>query len=251
MFALPLFAALFGLWLPELAHGADLTQQLTWNLSVKGQVVGTRTVTVKFVGADEGQQRILESWTEIHGQAGPVRLDWRQRLTAVAVGQDPAAFTSVIDEGGRAREIQGRYSPAQWTVTVNADGRLKQTDWPIGKIDLSTADLMDPDSRFPLAHFETARILSAESGDVVTGTVKSLGPSLIDVKGAQVQCTGYQWDSGQGRQTFWYSPEGFLVRYEITLVGIPMVAELAKPPPGGLDDFPVAAGHPKVEESAL
>src|SRR5690349_6266417 len=125
------------------AHGADLSQQLTWNLSVKGQAVGTRTVTVKFTSADSTPQRILESWTEIHGQAGSVRLDWRQRLTAVAVGGDPAAFTSVIDEGGRVREVQGRYSPAQWTVSVNADGRLKQTDWPIGKIDLSTADLMD------------------------------------------------------------------------------------------------------------
>ncbi len=237
--------------LPLLAHGADLTQQLTWNLSVKGQVVGTRSVTVKFVAADNAQQRVLESWTELHGQAGSVRLDWRQRLTAVAVGADPAAFTSVVDEGGRVREVQGRFTPAQWTVSVNADGRVKQTDWPVGKIDLSTADLMDPDTRFPLAHFETARILSAESGDVVTGTVKSLGPTRLDVKGESVQCTGFQWDSGQGRQTFWYSPEGFLVKYEITLLGIPMVAELAKPPPGGLDDFPVAVGTPTIAESDL
>jgi hypothetical protein len=237
--------------LPMLAQGADLSQQLTWNLSVKGQVVGTRTVTVKFVAADNAQQRVLESWTEIHGQVGSVHLDWRQRLTAIAVGPDPAAFTSVVDEGGRVREIQGRYTPAQWTVNINADGRVKQTDWPIGKIDLSTADLMDPDSRFPLAHFDTARILSTESGEVVTGSVKSLGPSRIDVKGESVQCAGYQWDSGQGRQTFWYSPEGFLVKYEITLLGIPMSAELAKPPPGGLDDFPVASGSPKVEESDL
>jgi hypothetical protein len=41
------------------------------------------------------------------------------------------------------------------------------------------------------------------------------------------------------------------VKYETTLLGIPLTAELAKPPPGGLDDFPVAVGTPKVEASDL
>jgi hypothetical protein len=234
------------------AFAADVVEHdLTWNLSVKGQAVGTRTVREKYLQAENGGQRILESVTEIHGQVGPMQVNWRQRLTAVAVGSDPAAFTSVIDENGAGREIQGRWTPANWVVSINGDGRVKETDWPIGKIDVSTADLMDPDTRFPLAHFTTVRVLSAESGDVVTGTVKALGPSDLTVGSEPVQVTGYQWDSPQGKSVFYYSAEGFLVRYEITLLGIPMTAELAKPPPGGLDDFPVSAGSPSIEETPL
>ncbi len=242
---------MLALLLPLAALAADASQQLTWTLAVKGAPVGTRTVQVRTVSADNGGQRILESFTELHGQIGPVRVDWRQRLTAVAVDQDPAAFTSVVDEGGSLREIQGRWTPSHWSVSVNGDGRLKQTDWPIGKVDLSTADLMDPDTRFPLSHFETVRILSAESGDVYTGTVTPLGPSDLVVGGAPVPVTGYRVDSAAGRSTFYYSSEGFLVKYEMTLLGIPMTAELAKPPPGGQDDFPVALGRPTIDEQPL
>lgn len=233
------------------AHAADNSHQLVWNLAVKGQQVGTRTVTVKVVQAGNGEQRIMESYTELHGQVGPMRLDWRQRLTAIAVDGDPAAFTSVIDENGSTREIQGRWTPAQWVVSINGDGRLKETNFPVGKIDLSTSDLMDPDTRFPLAHFDTVRVLSAESGEVVTGSVKSLGQSDLTVGGEKVPVTGWQVDSQQGRSVFWYSSEGYLVRYEMTMLGIPMSAELAKAPPGGSDDFPVAAGSPKIEEQDL
>ncbi len=233
------------------SFAADTSHQLVWNLAVKGQQVGTRTVTVKIVPAPNGSQRIMESFTELHGQVGPMRLDWRQRLTAIAVGTDPAAFTSVIDENGSAREIQGRWTPSHWMVAINGDGRVKETEWPVGKIDLSTSDLMDPDTRFPLAHFQTVRILSAESGDVVTGTVSQLGQSDLTVGGEKIPVTGFQVDSPQGKSVFWYSSEGYLVRYELTMLGIPMSAELSKAPPGGMDDFPVGIGSPKIEEQNL
>jgi len=73
---------MLALLLPLAALAADASQQLTWTLAVKGAPVGTRTVQVRTVSADNGGQRILESFTELHGQIGPVRVDWRQRLTA-------------------------------------------------------------------------------------------------------------------------------------------------------------------------
>ena len=235
----------------SLAGGAEMEHHLSWNLSIQGNVVGRRDLSVKYVKGDVGMRRIIESWTELDGAAGPIRVQYRQRMTAHAEGSDPAAFQSVIDEGGARREVQGRWTPSAWWVTVNADGRQRTLELPINRIDLSTADLMDPSSRLPLSHFEEARILSAESGEVLSGPITQLGIQDMDVAGESVLVTGYAWDSAQGRSEFYYSADGFLVRYTTQLLGIQMEANLAKPPPGGVDDFPVSYGPPAIEVTNL
>lgn len=234
-----------------MASGAEMEHRLSWDLSIQGTTIGKRDLTVKYVKGDIGMRRIIESWTEIDGDAGPIRVQYRQRMTAHAEGRDPAAFQSVIDEGGARREVQGRWSPSAWWVTVNADGRQRTLELPINRIDLSTADLMDPASRLPLSHFEEARILSAETGEVLTGGITQLGTKELDVAGDSVLCNGYAWDSPQGRSEFFYSADGFLVRYTTQMLGIQMEANLSHPPPGGVDDFPVRFGFPEITETNL
>ena len=84
---------LFGiLALTALAGAADLEHALNWDLSVQGQKVGTRELTVKYV-RDEGAvgfRRVIESWTEINGAGGPMRVTYRQRMTAHATGREKA-----------------------------------------------------------------------------------------------------------------------------------------------------------------
>ncbi|MFT4628167.1 MAG: hypothetical protein ACI8PZ_006862 [Myxococcota bacterium] len=225
--------------------------QLTWDVTVKGQPLGKREATIKYAEGDLGMRRIIESWTELDGQVGPIRVRYRQRLTAHAVSREPASFQSVIDENGALREVQGRWTASGWMVTVTGDGRSRTVEMPLDRIDLSTADLVDPATSFVLAHYETARILSAETGEVAAGPITELGISELTIAGEPVQVTGYGWDNPQGRSTFYYSPDGFLVRYETQILGIPMVAVLNAPPPGGVDDFPVGISPPAVEELPL
>ena len=224
---------------------------LTWDVSVQGQPLGQRKTTIKYAEGDLGMRRIIESWTELDGQAGPIRVRYRQRLTAHAASREPASFQSVIDENSSLREVQGRWTPSGWMVTVTGDGRSRTVEMPLDRIDLSTADLVDPATSLTLAHYDTVRILSAETGEVLSGPVTELGISELTIAGAAVQVTGYAWDNPQGRSTFYYSPDGFLVRYETQLLGIPMVAVLNAPPPGGVDDFAVPVAPTAVEEIPL
>lgn len=220
-------------------------QTLVWDLSVKGQPVGTRQLTVRTIGEDQG--RILESFTDLSGQVGPMRVRWRQRLTAHVDGREPASFTSVVDQNGTALEIQGRWTPETWYVTTTTNGRSRTTEMPLARIDLSTADLLDPLTRYPLSHYGEAAILSSESGEVLSGPIEKLGVSEISIAGTPVQVTGYAWTSTKGRSEFQYSADGFLVKYRTQLFGIDLEAVLREPPPGGSDDFPVAARGPQVE----
>ena len=225
--------------------------QLTWDVSIQGQPLGKRTATIKYAEGDLGTHRIIESWTELDGQVGPIRVRYRQRLTAHAASREPASFQSVIDENGSAREVQGRWTPSGWIVSVSGDGQSRTVEMPLDRINLSTADLVDPSTTLSLAHFESVRILSTETGQVAAGPVTELGISELTIGGQPVQVTGYQWDNPQGKDSFYYSPDGFLVRYETQLLGVPMVAMLSAPPPGGVDDFPVMLAPSSVDELPL
>ncbi len=234
------------------AQAADLQHTLVYDLSVSGSVVGTRKLTIKYVPDDQGTRRILESFTDIDGQVGPIRARFRQRMTAHIGPREPASFHSVVEENGRLMEIQGRWTPSAWMLTTTADRRSRSVDLPLNRVHLSTADLMDPYSQFGLDHLSgEARVLSAESGDVLQGPLEALGVEEIQIDNLPVQVTGYEWTSPQGTQSFWYSSDGFLVKFQTQLLGVTLDAILQDPPPGGVDDFPVAAGGAQVERVDL
>lgn len=236
-----------------LAHAADLEHKLTWDVTVGGTKVGTRNLRVKYV-KEEGQvgmRRVLESWTELDGTLGTMRATFRQRMTAHASGSEPASFHAVSDQNGAPQEVQARWTPGAWWVTTTAAGRSRTVDMPSNRIDLSTADLMDPDSRYPLGHFSQLRLLSAETGEVITGAITPLGTKTMTLGRDELPVNGFAWDSPQGRSEFWYAQDGFLVHYTMPVLGITMVATLQKAPPGGVDDFPVAVAAPAVEQMAL
>jgi hypothetical protein len=233
-------------WCLAVAHAAG-DQKLVWDLSVKGVNVGSRELTVREMDGADGPSRVLESYTEINGMIGPLKVRWRQRMTAHVDARQPASFISVVDQNGTVLEIQGRWTPSAWMVTTTTNGRARTTEMPLPRIDLSTADLIDPNSRLPLSHFTEARMLSAESGEVLVGPLERLGVSELPIDGQPIQVTGYAWTNPQGRSEFQYSADGFLVKYRTQLLGVEVEAVLRDPPPGGSDDFPVAVRPPAVE----
>lgn len=227
------------------------TTDLAWNLSVAGQPVGTRTLKVKVLPGDEGTRRILEAWTQVDGSFGPMQVKFRQRLTAHAQGGQPASFHSVVDENGDAIEVQGRWSAAGWTVTTNLGRGARTAEFSLQSIDLSTPDLIDPLSSVGLQGRSSARVLSAISGDVLEGSVTSLGARDLMVQGTKVPVVGWSWASPEGKSDFFYSTEGYLVKFRMILMGVEVEGMLTQPPPGGVDDFPVASGRPDVEKLPL
>lgn len=244
-----MFTALWFMWVGWVQAADQHT--LTWDLFIEDQEVGRRSLTVKYMPSDRGVRRILEAWTEVDGQVGAYRIRFRQRMTGHAEGREPAAFQSVVDENGSAREIQGRWTPSGWLVTNLSDGRARTVEMPLDRIDISTTDLLDPGTSWSLSRFETLRLLSAETGSVERGEVEQLGRSQIKIGGSPVQVSGYAWDGPQGRSLYYFGMDGYLVRSETPMFGVNVIAQLTRRPPGGPDDFPVPNTVPKVEHLPL
>lgn len=249
---LPLLALLAANAVAQTPALPPTTQAMTWNISYQGKAVGTRTVTVKYLPEELGMRRMLESETRIDGAKAGLPYTWHQRFTATAAGRTPASFTSVVDDNGSGREVQGRLVGGEWLVTLIEAG--KSTSWEVSgdQIDLSTADLFDPESFVPLSKFDTARMLSAETGDVWSQAVERLGPSSIAIDGQQIPVEGWAVDPPQGRVAFWYTTDGVLVRYEYRWMGRVLDATLIDPPAPGIDDIPVPGpGAERVGERGL
>lgn len=226
-----------------LAWAAPPEQHLTWDLAIGGQPAGSRQLTIRYLPGEDG--RILEAYTSVTGQFGPVKLNYEQRMTG-HVRNGPADLHSVADEGNVIVEVQARWAPAAWTVTTTLNGVSTPATVATNRLDLSTLDLLDPLTSAPFAGRTSATVLVAETGEILTGAVEPLGASEVTVAGTTVPVTGYAWTSTAGRSELYYSADGFLVRYQTRLggklAGVAVEGVLRAPPPAGLDQFPVGGG---------
>lgn len=213
--------------------------QLEWAVTLDGKPVGKRTLTIKSMEGPSGDtRRVLESFTDIDATVLGLQYRFRERFTANVV-TDPAAFYSVVELNDMGLEVQARRAATTWKVTVNSDGREYTRDVAASAIDLSTVDLLDPESRVPISRFDAPKILSAETGDIWSGPIERLGPSEVEIDGETVPVDGYAWTPPDGRATFWYTPDGYLAKYEVTVMGKTLQGVLTDPPPKRADDAPI------------
>ena len=157
----------------------------------------------------------------------------------------------MINENGLKQEVQGRWTSAGWTVTI-VDSRESRTfDHPASWVDLSTVDLIDPGTKYVLGRYDNVKVLSAETGDIWEGAVSPIGTKTLTLSGRDVVVDGVSWASPEGRTEFWYNAEGYLVQYNMRLLGFRVEGTLTGPPPPGADEFRVATGSASVEEVSL
>jgi hypothetical protein len=243
---------LFALAFATAAPAADVEQDLTWAVTLDGQAIGERSATIKWSTTAEGDlRRMVEAWTELDATVLGVDYKLRERLTAMMT-VTAASVHATTDLNGQVTEVQARRNPASWTVTIGVDGRESTREWPTTAIDLSTADFLDPDTRVPIGGYTSARVLAIETGDIVDGPVKRLGAGQIPIGTFTVPVEGYQWTTEAGEGRFWYTADGYLVRYEHTILGKHLMGTLTLPPPAGTDDAPVIDnGSSEVQEIKL
>ncbi|MFT7520145.1 MAG: hypothetical protein ACI9MC_002289, partial [Kiritimatiellia bacterium] len=232
------------------ALAAPAPTNLTWDLTLGSQNVGTRSLAIRTEQTRDGTLRILQADTAIKANFAGMQFSWRQKLTANA-DLGPSSFIGVTNTSGQVSEIQGRRGAGGWIVSASTGGHETWQEYDSDAIDLSSADLLDPDSTVPIARFETARILSAETGQILTGTVEPLGPSEVDVSGTSVPVEGYIWKTEDGTARFFYTADGYLVRFETKIMGKLIAGTLDKPPPRGPDEQPVALGTDGIQEVEL
>jgi hypothetical protein len=227
---------------PASAAEPEEPARLTWSLSVAGRPVGTRTLSV--TPTADGRRR-LELITDVNGSVGGVPLSWRQEVTGFAE-RNPASFHAVTEEDGRPRELQVTWTPGAWTLTT-VDRDVRTRDVAPRDLDLSTLDLVDPGSRWRLARYATASVLSVETGDVWRGAVTPLPATTRRVGARDIAVQGVSWKGPDGPLVAWYDGEGTLVAFELRLAGVPLTGVLTAPPPAGRDTFPVSVGMARAE----
>jgi hypothetical protein len=226
------------------------TDRLDWQIEVNGRAVGERSLRMDVEQTEHGELRTLRSSTRIDAKVVGIPFSVRQTLTANA-DFGPASFISVVEQRGSTSELQGRLTGLGWRLAYTEQGRTRTFDVPAAEVDLSTVDLIDPRSRVPLSRYTDVRVLSAETGEVHTGRVEILGPSQLVISGTPVDVEGYALHIPEGVGRFYYTTEGWLVRFETKVFGQAVTGQLKAPPPRGLDDEPIDLMGPQLRQVEL
>ena len=223
-----LLLSLLGLVLPALATGE---QVLLYDLSLDGQRVGTRHVTLRSLQAEDGGEvRVIESYTELEASIAGQTLDFANRATA-RVETATTSFTSSVSEGGQVREVQARQrSDGTWKVTVIEGSEVKQATLPRGQVDLSSMQLLDPVAHRELTARARASVLAVETGTLFSGLVEDLGEGQIELSDGAVSVHRWAWSPSSLRMELAWSQDGVLVAYDSQVLGRTVQARLRQVP---------------------
>ncbi|MFZ5479381.1 MAG: hypothetical protein ACOZNI_21635 [Myxococcota bacterium] len=199
-------------------------QQITYDLALDGEKVGTRDVTVRWIPRASGERRVVESYTTL--SAAGAAFACRASGTTSSSG---AQFTASVDANGNVSQVQGMELPGgAWRVIV-VDG-----DGPEEKqltAQMSTLDLFDPVRARALQAPGPFSLVLVETGEVLSGTLGEGQEGTIKVGGEKVPVTRYTLEGDAGKARFDVDGNGVLLRSELRWLGGTIVATAQSLPP--------------------
>jgi hypothetical protein len=201
--------------LPETATAErDASTEVELELTIGGRPVGKQTVTIRYRPPRDpkGEEtRIIEVYTELRGSIAGKELFYTSRQTGRAAGRT-MSFTSVVDENGARREVQGRrHKDGSWTLVTNAGGADEVQELRRSQANLCTMDLYDPKLHDILVDAPSRMLLVSETGVVVQGTTENIG---------EVAATIGQTESTVERMAF--EGSGLKLQFDWNLEGVPV-----------------------------
>ncbi|MEL6346041.1 MAG: hypothetical protein AAFV53_23220 [Myxococcota bacterium] len=212
-----------------IANAADAEQSVVFDLLMDGAVVGHRDVSVRYLAPETPQgkeTRILETFTEMDVEIGGWGFALTNRSTGMA-SASKSSFTSSLSTNGKVSEIQARRrGDGSWEGTAHyADGiqaiALRRTE-----VDLSTLDLLDPGRSMLLRDGVRLRVLSAETGQVMTGVLKDLGEDTLTVGDREVVVHRWLWNPPEATFELAWAESGLLVDWSATFRGKRLDADI-------------------------
>jgi hypothetical protein len=224
------------------AQAKPATLTLRYEMTLNGAPIGHRDVTVTSMGPD---LRMIEVWTE--GDL-PLDVHFEQKLTGLA-GTDPQPFAAVNEERGMPSEVQLARSPEGWVVSVVEPTRVGSSNLAWADLDETSLSLIDPGG-VRLRDGQTLDVLSAETGEMLSGPVRDAGPVTVEVGGVSLPGQAWVWTVEGAELELVYGDDGTPLRYRSVLLGQPVELVLqAAPDWGEALDAPLIA--PKVTEEEL
>lgn len=235
---------------------AEDSRTMAFDLVMNGEVVGSREITLRYLPPEEGlrehEVRITQAWTEIDTVVAGWELSIRNRATAHA-SDHRSSFTSSLSVNGELSEIQGRsLEDARWSVSEVRSGKLFTRELRRTEVDLSTMDLLDPIRSQSIVGRSDIKLLSAETGTVLTGVVEDLGESELTLGDRTVAIHRWGIDTNEGRMELAWDAEGLLVESSMVIRGQTVQTRLrALPPPREYGAFEVSMETPSIDEEEL
>lgn len=210
-----------------LASALAAEQRIVYDLVANGEKVGTRDVTVRYLSRDDGERRVIESWTEL-AMAGTA-LKCRTSGSASPKG---AQFSSAVEQDGVRTQIQGTELPGGgWRLVVEDAAGVKERTLAREEARISSLDLWDPSRNRVLTAPGPVAIVMVETGDVLAGTVDEGQPGQIKVGAQKVPVTRYTVNGGVGKAKFDLDESGLLLRSEVQWLGGTVIATARDAPP--------------------
>jgi len=230
-------------WIRALTRVAALLVVLTGSAHAESQVfdyqlfsgeklVGKREAKILYLPAEQGEVRLLQAYTQLSVPVGALSYKYVQRLGGRLGGT--RSFASSIEDNSLVREVQGYFSEeGQWVVTVVEKGHARTWNLPAEAIDLTSAEILDPErAERTIGSLTSLRVLATETGDVVTGAVTDLGLQDIPLGGKTVHVHRYRWSPPAGDMVLSYDDSGYLVQYEAIVAGKRLSGRLVQFPEG-------------------
>lgn len=217
---------MFALLLVTAAAAAD--QKLVYDLTVNGEVVGTREVTYRYLAREDGERRVIEAYTELSVAGSKVAC----RSNGLSTPRS-AQFTSAVEQDGARSQVQGTLLPdGGWRLVV-AEGK-DVTERTLGRTEaqVTSLDLLDPVRNRVLTTPGAVGIVLVETGEVLVGSVGEGREGNIKVGGQKVPVVRYTVDGGAGGSaSFDLDAEGLLLRSELSWLGVRVIATARDVPP--------------------
>jgi hypothetical protein len=228
------------------------TQNLRYTLSVNDEVVGHRTLKIRYMPSEYGEKRFIESWTEFQIQIIHTSFAYKQRLSGLAKSK-LMGFSATIAEGGFLREVQLVRQPEVWSVSHAEKGRTWAMSIESGAFDATSLTLVDPGANGYLDNLLMLRVLSAETGKILEGSLSDQGKSTLNIGGQEIMAQHYTWRLDSGDIALAYAESGHLLRYTVSVAGKTMIATLDTLPPSRTfeEDMPTSLVGGSIEEEAI
>lgn len=228
------------------------TQNLRYTLSVNDDVVGYRTLKIRYMPSEYGEKRFIESWTEFQIQILRIPFAYKQRLSGLAKSK-LMGFSATMAEAGFLREVQLVRQPEAWSVSHAEKGRTWTMPLELNAFDATSLTLVDPGASGYLENLLRLRVLSAETGKVLEGGLADQGKSTLNIGGQDIMAQHYTWRLDSGDIALAYAESGHLLRYTVSVGGKTMIATLDALPASRTfeEDMPTSLISGSIEEEAI
>lgn len=218
------------------------TRSLEYGITAAGLPVGTRSLKITYLPGPQGEQRLLECYTEI-----PIA-GFSQRVSGLSADSLPPGFSATNAQSGESWEVQAvRNSGGLQVHFVDARG-TQSSQLAFHQVSTTSLALMDPERS--LGQASQLDMLSAETGEILTGPLQLLGSETVLVGGESLPAQHYLWTPETGPVHLYYGAQGVLLQTRTRVAGQQVELTLTQPPASRVLDLDLDLG-PAVQEESL